>query len=42
MTRCRECGGTHTPKCKPSRREDARVWRAILDQWRTQKKTPAK
>lgn len=30
-SRCRECGGTHTPKCRPaSRRVEADIWRGIL------------
>ncbi len=31
LQRCKECGGTHTPKCRPaSRRAEADIWRGIL------------
>lgn len=43
LTRCIHCGGTHTPKCrKPSRREEAEVWRAILGSWRSRLEDGAK
>jgi hypothetical protein len=38
ITRCKVCGGTHTPKCRPpSRRQDAAIWRGILDKWKREK-----
>jgi hypothetical protein len=38
LTRCRVCGGTHTPKCRPpSKRMDADIWRGILAEWKAEK-----
>jgi hypothetical protein len=37
-TRCKVCGGTHTPKCRPSHKADVAVWRGILSKWRQERK----
>lgn len=32
--RCRECGGFHTPKCKPiTRKQEAEIWKVILKKY---------
>lgn len=37
-TRCQECGGFHSPKCKPlSRREEVNIWKGILEKWKKEK-----
>jgi hypothetical protein len=37
ITRCKHCGGRHTPKCRPSKKLDVAIWRGLLEKWKAER-----